>query len=155
MAPAIVEVELVKCGQFCSSRRQCKSEVWRVSQSLKTFLPYLCYIIYINNSKVHFVGCVGGSRILQDIYSSSSSTSAFGLLEFGLYLQQVLELVGRPEEEGRGLSVAGDELPHGADLGRVQLVVEQRRLLQTAADADAIVQLNRRRACKFPFSLPC
>ena len=48
-----------------------------------------------------------------------------------------------PEEEGGGLPVAGDELPHRADLGRVQLVVEQRRLLEPVA----VVQLNRRRAC--------
>ena len=63
-------------------------------------------------------------------------------LEFRLNLQEVLELVRRSEEEGGGFPVAGDELPHRADLGRVQLVVEQRRLLQPVA----VVQLNRRRA---------
>ena len=68
-------------------------------------------------------------------------------LEFGLNLEEVLKLVGRTEEEGGGLPVAGDELPHRADLGRVQLVVEQRRLLQPAAHsttAGPVVQLDRR-----------
>lgn len=55
-------------------------------------------------------------------------------------LQEVFELVRRSEEERGGLPVAGDELPHRADLGGVQLVVEQRRLLEPAAVA--IVQLN-------------
>ena len=67
-------------------------------------------------------------------------------LEFGLNLEEVLELVGRAEEEGGGLPVAGDELPYRADLGRVQLVVEQRRLLQSPSHSAAgpVVQLDRR-----------
>ena len=42
----------------------------------------------------------------------------------------MLQLVGGAEQEGCGLAVAGDELPHRRDLRPVQLVVEQRRLLQ-------------------------
>ena len=76
-------------------------------------------------------------------------------LEFGLNLEEVLELVGRAEEEGGGLPVAGDELPHRADLGRVQLVVQQRRLLQPPAHSAAagpVVQLDRRGPWKIPLS---
>ncbi len=54
-----------------------------------------------------------------------------GHLELGLDLQQVLELIGRPEQEGGGLAVAGDQLADGAHLGHAQLVAQQRRLLQT------------------------
>ncbi len=43
----------------------------------------------------------------------------------------MLQLVGGAEEECGRLAVAGDELPDRRDLGCVQLVVQQRGLLQT------------------------
>jgi hypothetical protein len=47
--------------------------------------------------------------------------------KFGLHLQQVLQLVGRAQQEGGRLAVARDQLSHGPDLGGAELVAEQRR----------------------------
>ena len=107
-------------------------ELWRRG-SLKTF----------ETSTSTVKSILLGPEFLPGIFRSGTNLN---LLEFRLDLQEVFELVRRSEEERGGLPVAGDELPHRADLGGVQLVVEQRRLLEPAAVA--IVQLNGWRAWK-------